>query len=357
MATQAFNRHPDNVLFNMIIRLQVKQLSDVTRATTEVQKQETRVSKAGRCVPNYPGTQSAKSFIHKHLHSWQSHLKQISAFLIHGKGIWWSSDECCYMFKDGADDQSFRLEGPHLLHHQQTTLTEQAIYKEILWQQIVEKVHLPTPQIQLYDASGKPVRRIEFDTTLGQATPEIHTEDVVEQPMENGQFPQIEVLGLPTTLQHQTSFQENSTALPILFTTLQQPQPQFPQIQVLGLPTTPQPKRPSRKIPQLYQFYSPPLNSHNHNFPKYKFLACQLHHSPNVIPGKFHSFTNSIHHPSTATTTISPNTSSWLANYTTAQTSFQENSTALPILSTTLHTTTPTTIFGTSEPFSTNHRK
>ena len=56
---------------------------------------------------NYPGTQIAKSFIHKHLHSWQSHLKQNSTFLIHGKGIWWSSDECCYMFKDGADDQRF----------------------------------------------------------------------------------------------------------------------------------------------------------------------------------------------------------------------------------------------------------
>ena len=141
---------------NMIIRLQAKQLSDVTRATTEVEKQETRVSKAGRCVPNYPGTQIAKSFIHKHLHSWQSHLKQISTFLIHGKGRRWSSDECCYTFKDGADDQSFRPEGPCLLHHRQTTLTEQATYKEILWQQIVEKeVHLPTPQIQLYDASGK----------------------------------------------------------------------------------------------------------------------------------------------------------------------------------------------------------
>ena len=87
MATQASNCHPDNVLFNMIIRLQAKQLSDVSRATTEVQKQETRVSKARWCVPNYPGTQIAKSFIHKHLHSWQSHLKQISAFLIHGKGL------------------------------------------------------------------------------------------------------------------------------------------------------------------------------------------------------------------------------------------------------------------------------
>ena len=44
--------------------------------------------------------------------------------------------------------------------------------------------------------------------------------------MENDQFPQTEVLGLPTTPQHQTSLQENSTALPILFTTPQQPQPQ-----------------------------------------------------------------------------------------------------------------------------------
>ena len=70
------------------------------------------------------------------------------------------------------------------------------------------------------------MRRIEFDTTLGQATPEIHTEDVVEQPMEYSQLPQKEVLGLPTTPQHQASFQENSTALPILATTPQQQQPQ-----------------------------------------------------------------------------------------------------------------------------------
>ena len=132
----------------------------------------------------------------------------------HGKGIWWSPDECCYMFKDGADDQSFRLKGSHLLHHRQTTLTEQATYKEILWQQIVEKeVHLPTPQIQLYDTSGKPVRRIEFDTTLGQAIPEIHTEEVVQQPAAN--FPKYKFLACQ--LHHST-------------------------------------KHPSRKIPQLHQF-------------------------------------------------------------------------------------------------------
>ena len=106
------------------------------------------------------------------------------------------------------DDPSFRLEGPHLLHHRQTTLTEQATYKESLWQHTVgREVHLPTLQIQLYDASGKPVRRIEFDATLGHALPAIHTEDILERPMENSRLPQTETLDLSITPQHQTSFQ------------------------------------------------------------------------------------------------------------------------------------------------------
>ena len=150
MAMQASNRHPDNILFNMVIRIQAKQLSDVTRATTEVQKQETRVSQAARCVPMYPGTHIAKSLVHRHLLSWQSHLKRISAFLVHGKGVWWSSDKHCYMFNDGAEHPSFRTEGSHLLHHRQTTLIEQAKYKESKWQHIVEKeVPLPTTNTAL----------------------------------------------------------------------------------------------------------------------------------------------------------------------------------------------------------------
>ena len=94
MATQASNRHHENALFNILIRLQAKQLLD--EATTVVQKQEGRVSQVASHFPNYPGTRLSKSFVQQHLSSWQAHLKRISTFLQMGKGVWWKTDHDCY---------------------------------------------------------------------------------------------------------------------------------------------------------------------------------------------------------------------------------------------------------------------
>ena len=113
LATQASNRDHENALFNILIRLQAKQILD--EATTVVQKQEGRVSQVASCLPNYPGTRLSKSFVQQHLSSWQAHLKRISTFLQMGKGVWWKTDHDHYVFHDSSEDPEYHAEGPPLL--------------------------------------------------------------------------------------------------------------------------------------------------------------------------------------------------------------------------------------------------
>ena len=142
IATNASNRHQDNAILNILVRLQAKQL--LGEVTVAVQKQEGRISQAAIHAPKYPGTRIAKSFIRSHLRSWQAHLNRISPFLIPGEGIWWRQDADSYIFQDSMHDSEYHSEGPKLLHFRNTRL-DVAFRHDTCWQHILtNNIELPT---------------------------------------------------------------------------------------------------------------------------------------------------------------------------------------------------------------------
>ena len=155
IATNASNRHQDNAILNILVRLQAKQL--LGEVTVAVQKQEGRISQAAIHAPKYPGTRIAKSFIRSHLRSWQAHLNRISPFLIPGEGIWWRQDADSYIFQDSMHDSEYHSEGPKLLHFRNSRLEDVAFRHDTCWQHILtNNIELPTPQIRLFNHEGDP---------------------------------------------------------------------------------------------------------------------------------------------------------------------------------------------------------
>ena len=85
-ATAASNRHPQNVLYTAVMRLTAKA---AFKPTTDSQLQaDSIVARACTDLPNYSGTFISEEFIQRRERSWQSHLKRISHYLLHGKEVW-----------------------------------------------------------------------------------------------------------------------------------------------------------------------------------------------------------------------------------------------------------------------------
>ena len=89
IAENTTNRHPDNVIQQLMLRMQAKQ-NDSKR---KPQNEETIVSKAALNLPHFDGTVIPHEFATKYADSWQAHLEKISHFLVCGKNIWWIVDE------------------------------------------------------------------------------------------------------------------------------------------------------------------------------------------------------------------------------------------------------------------------
>ena len=118
----ASNRHPQDVLYTAVLRLQAKA---VFKESTDAQQiADSIVAKGSGDVPKYSGTQIPKSFIKAREQSWQSHLCRIGHYLSVGKGTWWAETDTDYQFLDGDHDLPTHPEGPHLRHFRTTTLKE-----------------------------------------------------------------------------------------------------------------------------------------------------------------------------------------------------------------------------------------
>ena len=98
LVTQASNRHVDNVIFNILVRLQSKELLNQSCMLNTLNEQYSRVSKAAACIRSYQGTTVSLSLIKSAMTSWQMHLQRIGPYLITGKGIWWSINSNSYNF-------------------------------------------------------------------------------------------------------------------------------------------------------------------------------------------------------------------------------------------------------------------
>ena len=163
LVIQASNRHADNVIFNILVRLQAKELIGQNSVLHVLKDQYCRVKKAAANVSSYQRTIVKPSLIESSLHSWQEHLKRISPYLVVGEGIWWSMNNGDYHFHDGDNDPEGHEEGPDLLHFRDTQLNSFHTRNEKKWEEIIEKkINLPTRSIRIYNQRGSLIERRIF---------------------------------------------------------------------------------------------------------------------------------------------------------------------------------------------------
>lgn len=171
-ATASSNRHPNNILTTIILRLQAK--AAFRTKTDAAQAANSIVARAGKEVPKYKGTILTTDFLNGRIRSWQSHLMRISHYLLPGKGVWWDESTSGFHFFDGEDDATTHPEGPHLRHYRSTSLKEVTTLTKPLWEQILERgITLPSPVIQRYDNTGQPISNNTYKPGLTDSVHEV----------------------------------------------------------------------------------------------------------------------------------------------------------------------------------------
>ena len=87
IAERTTNRQPDNVITNILVRLQAKQkLGTLLGSMTQ---QDSMVKRAAAGLKAFGPTKFPKTFIAERTSSWQAHMERISHYLLEGEGIWW----------------------------------------------------------------------------------------------------------------------------------------------------------------------------------------------------------------------------------------------------------------------------
>ena len=148
IADACTNHHAENIIPQIMIRLQAKQ--EQRTALILVEKADTQVACAAKHLPNLPGTTIKKSFIKNRVSSWQLHLQRISPFLIGGEGVWWKFSDNNFHFLDGDDDPSTQRE-PGLLHFRHHSILDVQTRRNKCWGKLVRDcVLLPADTIRLY---------------------------------------------------------------------------------------------------------------------------------------------------------------------------------------------------------------
>lgn len=148
IAESCTNHHPDNIIPQVMLRLQAKQ--EKHDAMVSVQNGDTQVSLVAKDLPELPGTTVKRSFIKHRLDSWQIHLQRISPFLTAGKGVWWTNSGDDFHFYDGAGDSTTHSgDGFTLLHFRQHTVADVEERRKRCWDTIVsDKIPIPTTDIK-----------------------------------------------------------------------------------------------------------------------------------------------------------------------------------------------------------------
>ncbi len=150
IALNTTNRKPNNVIPEILLRLQIKQ--NEGKLISALRAGQTKVSKVAKHVSAYPGTRVDKQLLTNRSSSWQAHLQRLSTYLVLGHGEWWREDEAGFVFHDSDSDPDFRESGPNLHHFRTTTLQEVFQVQRESWKMIVDQ-HIPLPalQIKLFD--------------------------------------------------------------------------------------------------------------------------------------------------------------------------------------------------------------
>ena len=162
------NRHPQNVISTLTLRLQAK--ADLKGLTTAVKQNESRVAKVGKNIQKYSGTKIKKNFVTKHQRSWNEHLPRISPYLLLGEDVWWKESDEEYTFFDGDTDDGQHPDEPQLLHFRSATLEDVYKRQSLSWEAILEK-NITLPTTELYERSGTTTSQPSTHIT----TPHFHT--------------------------------------------------------------------------------------------------------------------------------------------------------------------------------------
>ncbi len=156
IATATSNRKPENIVPNILLRVQAKQKTKDMYTT--LQTAYSKISKEAKGIRQHISQNTAikHDFIHSRISSWQGHLQRISTYLEQGE-TWWTNNGTSYEFFDGDEatvrDISFPLVSEN--HFRENGLRNIQQKSETLWQKIIKaEISLPTPHLRLYDEQG-----------------------------------------------------------------------------------------------------------------------------------------------------------------------------------------------------------
>ena len=169
------NRKPENILPNILLRLQAK--AECRDIFTTYHSQSNAISKDARAVCTSENSVFEIEFIEQRLDTWQAHLEDIACILLPGS-IWWQTRDNKIEFFDGNMQPDFRPEGPHLLHFRNTKNTESRSRKIHAWKIIHENITLPTPCIKVYDTDGNILSQKSFHHTTEPQTSQAMEVDI-----------------------------------------------------------------------------------------------------------------------------------------------------------------------------------
>ncbi|CAC5399844.1 unnamed protein product [Mytilus coruscus] len=152
------NRKAGYIIENAIIRYRAQE-DDDDRADSS-QKQESEISKLAKSLPPKSRTTLPQNFIKDKFSLVQCHLSRIAAFLLPGENVWWHFDGEDVVFHDSVQDEAYRPEGPNLSHIRSTSLKNEFIKNEELWQNCItlfEKkvLSLPIQKLKIRGKDGK----------------------------------------------------------------------------------------------------------------------------------------------------------------------------------------------------------
>ena len=200
IAESCTNHHPDNVIPQIMLRLQAKQEQHEVLAS--VSKGDSQVSHVAKDLPPLPGTIVTSSFIRKREDSWQIHLQQISPFLVAGVGVWWSYTSNGFVFHDGDTDPANSSDAFLLMHHRYHTVEDVEHRRDGCWKRIVdEKTVIPALSIKLYNDAGERTGRLLYgDHTVTLESTSTDPLDISEPEAFHQETPVTPTSEVPVTL-------------------------------------------------------------------------------------------------------------------------------------------------------------
>ena len=178
IAETCTNHHPDNVIPQIMLRLQAKQ--EQREILTSVKRGDSQVSHVANDLPQLSGTRVKTSFIKQREDSWQVHLQRISPFLVDGVDVWWSHTINGFVFHDGDTDPANSSEALSLLHHRFHSVKDVEQRRDECWKKILdEKINLPAHSIKLYDSDGNKTERMVYQNKSDPSTaPFVEVDDI-----------------------------------------------------------------------------------------------------------------------------------------------------------------------------------